>query len=135
MNKPHTIAKGLGCLLLFIIMTTIIIVSCQQQSNTEPRILVFSKTTGWRHTSIPHGIEALQKLGKEHGFVVDTTENASEFNDKHLKKYHAIVFLNTSGRDFNSQQKAAFEPYIQAGGGSVGVHSASTTAYAWCWSG
>src|SRR5690606_7758927 len=112
MNKPHTIAKGLGCLLLFIIMTTIIIVSCQQQSNTEPRILVFSKTTGWRHTSIPHGIEALQKLGKEHGFLVDTTENASKFNDKHLKKYHAIVFLNTSGRVFNSQQKAAFQRYI-----------------------
>lgn len=134
MNKLHTIARRFHYLTLFIV-TIMLAGACQQQSNTEPRILVFSKTTGWRHTSIPHGIEALQKLGKEHGFLVDTTENASKFNDKNLKKYHAIVFLNTSGRVFNPQQKASFQRYIQAGGGYVGIHSASTTEYEWTWFG
>lgn len=133
MNKLHTIAKRMRHLTLFIIV--IMTIGACQQSNKEPRILVFSKTTGWRHTSIPQGIEALQQLGKEHGFLVDTTENSSKFNDKNLKKYHAIVFLNTSGRVFNPEQKAAFQRYIQAGGGYVGIHSASTTEYEWTWFG
>ncbi|HEX2717216.1 MAG TPA: ThuA domain-containing protein, partial [Gemmatimonadaceae bacterium] len=98
-----------------------------------PRILVFSKTAGFRHSSIPNGIAALRKLGEENGFAVDATEDASVFTENRLKRYRAVVFLNTTGDVLNETQQAEFERYIQAGGGWVGVHSATDTEYDWPW--
>lgn len=102
-------------------------------NDTDPRVLVFSKTKGWQHTSIPFGNKAILKLGQENGFLVDTTKNAEVFNDEELKKYHAVIFNNTTGNVLNAQQQAAFERYIQAGGGYVGIHSAADTEYEWPW--
>jgi cytochrome c len=97
------------------------------------RILVFSKTKGFRHASIPAGQVAIRKLGQENGFVADTTENASLFTDQNLKKYNAVVFLSTTGDVLNAAQEAVFERYIQAGGGYVGIHAATDTEYDWAW--
>lgn len=96
-------------------------------------MLVFSKTKGWKHTSIPFGRAAILKLGDENGFGVDTTNSAEVFNDGTLRKYHAVIFLNTTGDVLNPEQEAAFERYIQAGGGYVGIHSAADTEYEWPW--
>ncbi|HEX4681153.1 MAG TPA: ThuA domain-containing protein, partial [Gemmatimonadaceae bacterium] len=63
----------------------------------QPRVLVFSKTAGFRHSSIPNGIAAVRKLGRENGFSVDTTEDAGAFTSKNLARYRAVVFLNTTG--------------------------------------
>ncbi|GAB3908801.1 hypothetical protein GCM10028803_45130 [Larkinella knui] len=98
-----------------------------------PRILVFSKTVLFRHTSIGAGQKALVLLGKERGFAVDTTEDAGRFNEENLKRYRAVVFLCTTGDVLNSQQQNAFERYIQAGGGYFGIHSATDTEYDWPW--
>lgn len=98
-----------------------------------PRVLVFSKTKGWKHTSIPFGIAAIQKLGRENNFLVDTTKNADYFNDDSLKHYAAVVFMSTTGNVLNQTQQAAFERYIQAGGGYMGVHAAADTEYDWPW--
>ncbi|WP_377705204.1 ThuA domain-containing protein [Pseudoduganella sp. UC29_71] len=99
-------------------------------------VLVFSKTAGWHHDSIPAGVAALQELGKLHDFKVFWTEDANRvFNDKELAKYQAVVFLLTTGDILDEPQQAAFERYIQAGGGYVGVHSASDTEYGWPWYG
>ncbi len=97
------------------------------------RILIFSKTKGWNHTSIPAGIAAIQKLGRENNFRVDTTKNAAYFNDDSLKHYQAVVWLSTTGNVLNQVQQAAFERYIQAGGGYMGIHAAADTEYDWPW--
>ncbi len=97
------------------------------------RILVFSKTAGFRHASIPAGKLALMKLGSENGFAVDTTENSDAFQEANLKKYNAVVFLSTTGTILDAAQKAAFERYIQSGGGYVGIHAAADTEYDWPW--
>jgi len=47
--------------------------SCNNKRSGKPRILVFSKTAEFRHSSIPNGKAAIQKLGLENGFDVDTT--------------------------------------------------------------
>jgi len=99
----------------------------------KPRILVFSKTSGFRHSSIPNGQAAIIKLGKEHGFEVDTSENADYFNEDSLQKYSAIIFLHTTGNILNNHQEADFERYIQAGGGYVGIHAATDAEYDWEW--
>jgi cytochrome c len=101
----------------------------------QPRVLVFSKTLGFRHSSIPNGIAAIRKLGQENGFTVDTTEDAGAFTQKNLVRYRAVVFLNTTGDVLNPAQQDVFERYIQAGGGYVGVHSATDTEYDWPWYG
>ncbi|GAB3931124.1 hypothetical protein GCM10028804_42490 [Larkinella terrae] len=99
------------------------------------RVLVFSKTKGWKHSSIPFGIAAIQKLGQENNFRVDTTKDASAFTDENLKKYATVIFNNTTGNVLNGEQQAAFERYIQAGGGYVGIHAAADTEYDWPWYG
>src|SRR6267378_2683106 len=101
----------------------------------QPRVLVFSKTAGFRHSSIPNGIAAIRKLGQEHGFAVDATEDPGAFTQKNLARYSAVVFLSTTGDVLNAMQQDVFERYIQAGGGYVGVHSATDTEYGWPWYG
>src|SRR2546425_2381065 len=101
----------------------------------QPRVLVFSKTAGFRHSSIPNGIAAIRKLGQENGFAVDATEDAGAFTQKSLARYSAVVFLSTTGDVLNPAQQDVFERYIQAGGGYVGVHSATDTEYDWPWYG
>src|SRR5271166_5596263 len=105
--------------------------------STQPRfsVLVFSKTTGFRHDSIPHGIAAIKALGADHGFAVDATEEAERFTDAALARYQVVVFLSTTGDILDDGQKAAFERYIRSGGGFVGIHSASDTEYQWAWYG
>src|SRR5688500_10680030 len=75
-------------------------VSCDT-TEEEVRVLVFSKTAGYRHESIGAGIEAIRKLGAKQGFAVDTTENATQFNEENLVRYRAVIFLNTTGDIFN----------------------------------
>ncbi len=95
------------------------------------RVLVFTKTTGFRHDSIPDGIALVQTLGAAHGFRVDASENAGLFTPQGLKAYRVVIFLNTTGEVLNDAQKAAFKTYIRQGGGWVGVHSAADTEHAW----
>lgn len=100
------------------------------------KVLVFSKTAGFRHTgAIAAGKKAFQQMGASHNFQVDTTENADVFTAANLKQYAAVVFLCTTGNVFNDQQQLAFQQFIKAGGGFVGLHSASDTEYDWPWYG
>ncbi|WFE26576.1 ThuA domain-containing protein [Solwaraspora sp. WMMD791] len=98
-------------------------------------VLVFSKTAGFRHASIPAGIAAIQQLGAANNFTVDTTENSAAFTDENLANYRAVIWLSTTGDVLDPDQQAAFERYIQAGGGYVGIHAASDTEYSWPWYG
>ena len=103
------------------------------QDITGARVLVFSKTSGWRHDSIPAGIAALEKLGTDHGFTVVATEDSSLFNDAELSTYNALVFLNTTLDVLNEDQEMAMERFIQAGGGFVGIHAAADTEWEGDW--
>ena len=104
-------------------------------SGDRARVLVYSETAAFRHASIPAGIAAIEKLGRSHRFTVDTTEDSAQFTDANLARYDAVVWLSTTGDVLNDEQQAAFERYIQGGGGYVGIHSASDTEYDWPWYG
>lgn len=131
---------------LFIIPAMILLISCSADAQTnssnssnkvvqENRLLVFSKTAGWRHQSIEAGQTAIKELGQQNGVGVTITEDAEMFNPDTLASYSAVIFLNTTGTVFDDNQRAAFENYIQHGGGYVGVHSAADTEYDWPWYG
>lgn len=104
-------------------------------SFSQTKVLVFSKTAGFRHSSIVPGKPAIMKLGNQNGFSVDTTEDAAKFTDANLKGYNAVIFLNTTGDVLNHFQQAAFERYIQSGGGFMGIHAATDCEYNWPWYG
>ncbi len=104
-------------------------------AQTNPHVLVFSKTTGFRHDSIPDGLAAIRQLGQQNGFDVDATEDAAAFNDANLNRYQTIVWLSTTGDVLDANQQAAFERYLRAGGGFAGIHSATDTEYDWPWYG
>lgn len=119
-----------GGIILSITALFLISTSCTKR---EKRVLIFSKTAGFRHTSIDSGKAALYNLCKTNGIQADTTENPGLFSDNYLGKYSAIIFLNTTGNILNRAQESAVERYIQAGGGFVGIHSATDTEYDWDW--
>lgn len=124
------------------LMVVILIPACRvHQSDVgsagrpAPRLLIFSKTAGFRHESIPAGVSALQTLLAKRGWAADATENSEVFNAQRLTTYHAIVFLNTSGDVLTDPQQDAMECFVKAGGGFVGIHAAADTEPDWDWYG
>ena len=109
--------------------------SATADNHTDYSILVYSRTAGFRHSSIPAGIAALESLGATNNITVDATEDPTAFTPENLSQYAAVVFLSTTGDVLDATQQAAFEGYIQAGGGYAGIHSASDTEYSWPWYG
>ncbi|MEV0649057.1 ThuA domain-containing protein [Phytomonospora sp. NPDC050363] len=99
------------------------------------RLLIFSKTTGFRHDSIPTGVAAVESLAAAGGYTADATEDSAAFTADNLARYAAVVFLSTSGQVFDDAQRAALKDYVEGGGGYVGIHAASTTEYDWPWYG
>jgi uncharacterized protein len=98
-------------------------------------ILVFSKTEGYRHESISSGIQMLTNQQLQQKWNVTASEDAGIFNDEYLGGIDVVVFLNPSGDGLNEQQQAAFEKFIRAGKGFVGIHSSADFEYEWPWYG
>lgn len=120
-------------LLLFIVFSIYGLSINAQLKNKH--VLVFTKNgKGYVHENIPASIAAFQKLGIENSFTVDTTTNSALFTDNNLKKYDVLIFSNTNNDVFDTEeQRVAFMRYIQAGGGFMGIHSASGTERNWKW--
>jgi type 1 glutamine amidotransferase len=94
------------------------------EGTTNSRVLVFSKTLGFRHASITNGIAALRNLGAKHGFEVEATEDSAKFTPTNLARFQAIIFLSVTGDVLNSEQETALKDYVVGGGGFVAIHGA-----------
>ena len=99
------------------------------------QVLVFSKTAGFRHESIPAAIDAFREMSVEQGFTMVATEDSTIFNKADLSNFNALVFLLTTGDVLDDAEQAAMEGYIRGGGGYVGIHSATDTEWRgdWTW--
>lgn len=91
-------------------------------AETAWRVLVFSKTTGYRHASITNGVAVIRELGTQGGFGVDATEDSTTFTETNLAQYKAVVFLSVTGEVLTSAQKTAFRDYLLKGGGLAAIH-------------
>ena len=111
------------------------VLSATTDPSKDYNVLVFSRTAAFRHSSIDEGITAIKLLGEQHNFGVDAIEEPSLFTDEFLSRYDAVIWLSTTGDVLNDTQQAAFERYIRADNGYVGIHAAADTEYGWPWYG
>ncbi|MBK8390347.1 MAG: ThuA domain-containing protein [Saprospiraceae bacterium] len=105
------------------------------EEDGRKRVLVYIKNgNGYVHDNRAASITCIQKIGKNNGFIVDHSDNPADINEENLKKYQAIVLSNTNNETFDTDgQKLAFQRFIEAGGGLVGIHSASGYERKWPW--
>lgn len=104
-------------------------------SQHKESVLVFTKTAGYRHSSIPKGVSTIKALLNDAHIDMLHTEDVRYFSQDSLSRFDAIIFLSTSGDLFSEDQKKSFQDYIRSGKGYVGIHAASTTEYNWPWYG
>jgi type 1 glutamine amidotransferase len=103
----------------------------------DKKVLVYTRNfvssgTGYVHDNIQSGVDAIRKMGAESGFAVDVSDDPKVLTTANLKQYAALVFSNSNNEAFeNDSQREAFRSYIQAGGGFVGIHSASGSERNW----
>ncbi|MEJ2583530.1 MAG: ThuA domain-containing protein [Robiginitalea sp.] len=129
----------LSCLLPALVCILFLLEPCDAQEGEYPReelrVLVFTKTNGYRHQSIEKGVAALRELSLEAGIALDHTEDSLQFNPKNLSNYQLVVFLSTTGDVLGPAQEAAFRDFIARGGSFMGIHAATDTEYDWPWYG
>ena len=134
-NKKHFFVIAVTALSLSIIslLTSFSISSVRPAMKKQSKILIFSKTNGYRHESIETGIAAIKRLGKENNFSVDATEDSLDINDKKLSRYQAVIFLCPTGKVLGEQQQTALQKFIHKGKGFMGIHSATDCETNWPW--
>ena len=99
------------------------------------KVLIFTKTTEYRHESIEIGVKTIAELGKQNGFEISHSEDANLFIEENLNQYKLVIFLNTTGDILNDAQQKSFERFLRNGGNFMGIHSAADTEYEWPWYG
>lgn len=99
------------------------------------RLLVFSKTSWYRHPAIPMIDDWLVELGREHGMAVDVTEDAAAFTEENLRRYDAALFISTTdiGKSLDAAQQEAFIRWFRSGRGLVAMHAAGVHHDTWPW--
>lgn len=102
-------------------------------SQDKLNILVFTKTNGFRHKSIPKSIDKMNQWSKTEHWNIGFSEDSTQINDIVLNQTDVLVFLNTGGNILGKPEKEALVRYINKGGGFVGVHFASGTETDWPW--
>lgn len=122
----HRVANLLALAILFLFAFVPLLAAA-------PRVLVYQKNgKGFVHDNLAASASAIQELGSQHGFGVDTSSDATVFADETLKKYAALIFANSNNEAFETDdQRAAFQRYMRGGGGFVGIHSSTGSERQW----
>lgn len=99
------------------------------------KILIYTKNgEGYVHENRAASVVAIRQLAEANGIEVVASDDPAQFNDAYLQQFDALVFSNTNNATFDTdEQKLAFQRYIQAGGGFVGVHIACGSERQWPW--
>lgn len=109
----------------------------------QPRkVLLFSKTAGFRHSSISVAVKSLTMLGEKTGaFTAMHSEDESIFEPERLKEFDLVIMVNTTGEIFKSKGEGSAErearlkkslvDFLKSGKGIAGTHSATDTYKNW----
>ena len=130
--------NGIGSLLIALFMMALAPVAGRADDGVNwkrVKVLVYTKNgKGYVHDNIPNAVQCIQKLGKQHGFAVDVSDQPAVFTEANLKQYTVLIFPSTNNDVFDTDgQRLAFRRYVEAGGGFVGIHSVMGTERNWDW--
>ena len=123
------------CLTLFLLSTRVAWSQKSAVNWKRVRVLVYTRNgKGYVHDNIPNAVQCIKKLGQQHGFSVDASDQPTVFTEENLKQYTLLIFPSTNNDVFDTDaQRLAFRRYIEAGGGFVGIHSVMGTERNWAW--
>lgn len=97
-------------------------------------VLLFSKTTGFRHgESIEEGKAKFAELATKNNWFLYSTEEGGVFNAAQLAKFKVVVFNSSTGRLLDEQQQKALQDYVEQGGTWIGIHGAGDNSHQWPW--
>lgn len=100
----------------------------------KPRkLLVFYRTEGFVHGSIPTGNYALKRLGEKTGAYTATLSNdMAAFDEESLFQYDAVLFNNSTQLKFeNPKHRENLMRFMKEGRGLAGVHAATDSFGTW----
>nr|NUR38009.1 ThuA domain-containing protein [Sphingomonas sp.] len=130
---------------LLLLLVTLVLLSGAAGAPARPvpgAILIYSGTTGYRHDSIPAGIQAITAIAKRRGLAVVASEDPTVFSTDSLRRFRAIDLLSctTNPKDpasewFVGDRRAALQNFVERGGGVLAIHAAADSHYNWPWYG
>ena len=106
----------------------------EKLSSAQPRrVLLFYRTEGFVHSSIPVGLLALQRLGEKTGaFTAVASEDMAMFDPAKLASFDAVVFISSTGLKFTDPaHRQALLEFVRSGKGVAGLHAASDNFPTW----
>ena len=90
------------------------------------RALLFTKTTGYRHDSIPAGVTMFRDQAAANNFEVVHSEDSAVFTPANLATFDVLIMFQTSGMVWTTAaQRQAVEGYLASGKGIVAIHNAT----------
>ena len=95
------------------------------------RVLVLTRTEGFRHDSIPVALATVRGEARRRGLRVTHTEDATALTERRLRGLRALVFVHTTGDILDPRQERAVERFVRRGGGWLGVHAAADAERGW----
>lgn len=113
---------GRNLTLLFLLL----LVGC----STPKNLVIFSKTSAFRHDSIEVGAVAITTIGEELGYEVVHTETSSDIIDI---DYEVLVFLSPTMDVLNETEEHFLREFVENGGAYVGIHAATNCEYEFEW--
>jgi type 1 glutamine amidotransferase len=96
----------------------------------KPAVLLFSKTTGFRHgESIDASKPVVKDLATKNGWFVYETEDGGIFNPEQLAQFEVVIFNNSTGPVLNEEQQKNLQNYVENGGTLMGIHGAGDDSH------
>lgn len=120
--------------ILFIVIA--LLFSCfQPLLKGQKEVLIYTRNgEGYVHENIKASVTALQEICNDIRVKTEVSDNPESFNRENLSRFDAVIFSNTNNEAFLTEdQRLAFQEFIRAGGGFIGIHSACGSERNWPW--
>ncbi len=107
--------------------------SARARPGKPRKLLLFYRTEGFVHKSIPNANHAIELMGNRTGaYTVVISDDMAQFDPETLNTYDAVVFNNTSQLKFeNPAHRQAFLDFVRRGKGVIGIHAGSDNFPTW----
>ena len=120
-DSTHRMTRGV--IILSVVFCALVASAFAARAHEGHTVIVFWKAAGFVHDDMAARAAEVAEVAEAEGYHVITTADSTIFNDVDLADVEAVIFVSSSGSLMTLEQRAAFQTFVEAGGGFVGVHS------------